>query len=104
MNRQQLQTCITAVPKQAQTHDKRHPSTEYKSQAMKIYGSKETSTPQYHCQSFSSTPIIQLSDVVVRLIILFSCDFFFVKKFGLFVDFEFLTKWALGAPTNRFLV
>ena len=24
------------------------------------------------------------------------------EKFGLFVDFEFLRKWALGAPTNRF--
>ena len=24
------------------------------------------------------------------------------EKFGLFVDFEYLTEWALGAPTNRF--
>ena len=31
---------------------------------MKLHGSKETSTLRYHSQCSSSTPIIQLSDVV----------------------------------------
>ena len=30
MSQQQSQTCITSAPTQAQTHDKRHPSTQYK--------------------------------------------------------------------------
>ena len=67
MNQQQPQTCITSAPGQAQTHDKRPPSTQYKSQETKLYGSKETSTLLYHSQCSSSTPIIQLSDVVVHL-------------------------------------
>ena len=61
MSQQKPQTCITSAPRQAQTHDKRHPSTQYKSQATKLYGCKETSTLRYHSHCSSSTPNIQLS-------------------------------------------
>ena len=49
MSQQQSQTCITSAPTQAQTHDKRHPSTQYKSEATKLYGSNGSSKGSCVC-------------------------------------------------------